>query len=122
MKSSTRAAWTEAVTKKAAKKEGRVKNVRKKVIDGITFDSTTEARRWQDLVLMQKAGQISGLRRQVPFEVWINGKQICTWFADFVYLDGGRKVVEDAKGHATDVFKLKRKMVEATYGIKILET
>ncbi len=120
MKSAARAAWTEAITKKAAKKEGRVKNVRKKVIDGITFDSTREARRYQDLVLMQKAGTISQLRRQVPYGILINGVLICTWVADFVYMGpDGRRVVEDTKGWKTDIYKLKKKMFEAYYNAKI---
>jgi hypothetical protein len=122
MKASERVAWTEAITKKAAKKEGRVKNVRKKVIDGITFDSTKEARRWQDLVLMQKAGQIDGLRRQIPFDISINGVFICIWFADFVYTRDGVEVTEDTKGVRTEVYRLKRRLVEALYGIVILET
>lgn len=95
---------------------------RKKVLDGITFDSTREARRYQDLVLMQKGGQINLLRRQVPYPIYIKGKKICDWLADFVYIQNGLVVVEDSKGHKTDIYKLKKKMVEAEYGFRIRET
>lgn len=93
--------------------------------DGIEFDSTKEARRYQDLVLMQKAGQIRELRRQVPFEVTLNGVHICKWIADFVYHENTYecpRVVEDCKGFKTDIYRLKKKLVEAKHGFKILET
>lgn len=96
---------------------------RKKVIDGIEFASTREALRWQDLALMQKAGEISHLRRQVPFEIEINGILVCTWFADFTYIDkSGIPRTEDSKGCKTPVYRLKKKLVEAEHGIKIRET
>lgn len=104
------------------KGEGRVKNVRKKVVNGLLFDSTREARRYQDLALMQQAGQITGLRRQVSFPILINGVKVCEWRADFVYLEAGREVVEDSKGWKTDIYKLKKKLVEASFSFKILET
>ena len=112
---------------RALKKECRIKNVRRKVVNGIEFDSTREARRHQDLMLMQQAGQITGLRRQVPFAIEINGVHVCVWIADFVYWQqdkSGRNVkrVEDCKGWKTDVYKLKKKMVEAYYGFRIIET
>lgn len=95
---------------------------RKKMLDGLTFDSTREARRYQDLALMQKAGQIIDLRRQVPYPIRINGIHVCDWLADFVYRQQNRIIVEDCKGHKTDIYKLKKKMVEAEYGFRILET
>jgi hypothetical protein len=99
---------------------------KKKMIDGITFDSTKEARRYQDLMLMQKADQIAELRRQVPFRVEIRGQHICTWFADFTYfrkpysLDA--RVVEDVKGVKTPEYRLKKRLVEALYSLTIVET
>jgi len=104
---------------------------KKKMVNGIEFDSTKEARRYQDLELMQKAGEIRRLRRQVPFTVFIKNKLICEWLADFVYdLRGAQfgesfvweTIIEDTKGYRTEVYKLKRKMVQAEYGFKILET
>lgn len=112
------------------KKQPRVKNTRRKTVNGIEFDSTREARRYQDLALMQQAGQIRGLRRQVPFAIEIKGAHICEWRADFVYEEihkhngetARTERYEDSKGHRTEVYLLKKKMVEAYYGIKILET
>lgn len=105
---------------------------RKKIIDGIEFASTREALRYQDLALMQKAGQIRELRRQVPYPIYIKGAHICDWLADFAYIEPStamdvikgnwRVVVEDSKGCKTPVYRLKKRMVEAEYGIKIRET
>ena len=94
----------------------------KTVVDGITFDSKLEANRWCELRLMEKAGAISGLKRQVGFEIIIDGKHICTYFADFVYFEGNKRVAEDCKGFRTPVYKIKKKLVEACYpGVVIKE-
>ncbi len=103
-------------------KQPRVRGAKRKIIDGIGFDSTREARRYQDLALMQSAGQIFELRRQVPYPIFIKGIKICDWRADFVYRESGVIVVEDSKGWKTDVYRLKKKMIEAEYGFKIRET
>jgi hypothetical protein len=112
--------YRERVTKKTARaKYGN----KKTVVDGVEFDSEREATRYRDLVLMQKAGEIKMLRRQVNFPVYVLGKHICDWYADFTYkLRDDTKVVEDCKGVKTPVFQLKRKLVEAIYEIRILLT
>lgn len=104
---------------------------RKVTVDGILFDSIREARRWQELRLLERGGYIRGLRRQVPFELIpnqrdANGRVIerkVSYIADFVYFDlqKGREVVEDAKGCRTEVYRLKRKMMLDRYGIQIKE-
>lgn len=117
---------------KALSTKGKPKNkynAKKKVIDGIEFDSTKEARRYQDLALMQQAGDIRFLERQREFEVRIRDVHICYWYADFSYearvcpgSNSWERVVEDVKGKRTPVYMLKRKLVEASYDIMILET
>lgn len=59
---------------------------------------------------------------QVPFQVILNGVKICKYIADFkvTYADGRVEIV-DVKGVRTDVYRLKKKLVEAQYGIKIIE-
>ncbi|EBA18381.1 hypothetical protein RSK20926_11699 [Roseobacter sp. SK209-2-6] len=99
--------------------------------DGITHDSKTEAERWEELKLLQQAGEICGLRRQVKIVLQgrdgpimtDSGNQERTWKADFVYVDNalGITVIEDRKGHETDVFKLK-KAILAAQGMEILIT
>ena len=91
--------------------------------DGITHDSKTEADRWEELKLLQAAGEICGLRRQVPVPLigrdgpimTDSGKQQRTYKADFVYVDNklGVTVIEDRKGHETDVFKIKKSILAA---------
>ena len=90
--------------------------------EGELFHSKGELNRFRELRLEQRAGAISNLRRQVEFPIAAAGVVVCSWFADFVYQRAGREVVEDFKGFRTDVYKLKKKFVEAIYKIKILET
>lgn len=99
--------------------------------DGITHDSKTEAERWEELKLLQRAGEICGLRRQVDIGLVGRDRPIMTdsgdrqrvYKADFVYVDNalGVTVIEDRKGHETDVFKIK-KAILAAQGIEILIT
>ena len=128
-----------------ARGESKYKN-RKKLVDGIEFDSAKEARRWSELKLLEKAGEISDLRRQVKFvliesqyeessEVYQRGKNKgkpkrgkileheCSYIADFVYTDEktGKTVVEDTKGFKTKDYIIKRKLLLERYKIRITE-
>ncbi|MBZ0158440.1 MAG: DUF1064 domain-containing protein [Alphaproteobacteria bacterium] len=94
---------------------------RKTVVDGIRFDSAREARRYQELCLLEKTGQIQDLALQVPFIIEVGGKKICTYRADFCYTEKGERIVEDVKGHRTREYILKKKLTEAIYGIQIRE-
>lgn len=105
-------------------------NNRKVEVDGKTFDSMKEARRYQELRLLERAGKITELQTQVPFLLIPpqhdeNGKLLerCVIYrADFSYFENGKRVVEDTKGVRTDVYKLKRKLMLKEHGIRILET
>lgn len=113
------------------------------VVDGIVFDSRKEARRYRELMLMQAAGQISRLQRQVKYvlipaqyeptgEFYKRGKkkgqpklkqaeQECAYIADFMYCEDGEMVVEDTKGMRTRDYIIKRKLMLWVHGIKIRE-
>lgn len=95
---------------------------KKTVVDGITFHSAKEAQRYSTLKLLEKVGEIRGLKLQPRFKLEVFGKLITTYVADFQYLerDGG-VVVEDVKGHRTDVYKIKAKLFEAVVGFPIRE-
>lgn len=97
---------------------------KKTVVDGIVFHSKKEGTRWQQLVLMQKVGAIADLQRQVAYPLVVDGKKICVYKADFVYtrVQGGKIIVEDAKGYRTPAYRLKAKLFEACYGFPITET
>lgn len=90
--------------------------------DGV-FDSGRELIRWQELKLREKAGEISNLRRQVSFELIpkIGKNRPTNYVADFVWTEGGKEVVGDAKGYRTEVYKLKRKMMRDKFGIEVVE-
>lgn len=105
-------------------------HAQKTVLDGIKFDSKKEANRYAELKLMERAGLIKGLQRQVRFELIpsfdVDGKHYrpTTYVADFVYTDvkSGKQVVEDCKGFRTDIYRLKAKMFAHKFGVSILET
>ena len=86
------------------------------------FDSKMEYQRYLTLKLMERAGEISGLQRQVRYELTAGGIQICTYVADFVYKKQDATVVEDAKGFKTPEYRLKRRLMKEILGIDILET
>lgn len=114
----------------APKGTKRVKGAERTVVDGIAFDSKREAKRWGELRLLQIAGEIRDLERQVPVDLLgqdgpiltDSGKQTRRYVADFRYFDTrlGIWVIEDAKGHPTEVFKLKRAIL-AAQGIEVKE-
>jgi len=112
-------------------------NAKKTVIDGIKFDSLKEGDRYMELVMLERGGIIRDLELQPRYDVVVNGCKICYYKADFRYLDNekGQQIVEDVKAmpktaraikkfKQTDAwrrYRLKKKLVEALYPIKIVE-
>ena len=118
---------------------------KKIIVDGIVFDSKKEAKRYQELSLLKKSGEIQNLQRQVEYilipnqyistDVMITkGKHAgqyktklverkCSYIADFVYIDmkTGQTVVEDTKGFRTKDYIIKRKLMLYIHGIRIKE-
>jgi len=99
---------------------------------GYKFDSLAEAKHyWHELRPRENAGEITHLELQPVFQIEIKGKKICKYKADFQYFDksaigpdgqSGALVVEDVKGYRTDIYRLKKKLVEAQFlGTKIVE-
>jgi len=103
-------------------KKAKYRN-KKTEVNGVTFDSAGEAKRYQELLLMEKAGIISDLQRQVKFVLTPKqeGERESSYLADFVYLENGERVVEDYKGMKTDAYILKRKFMLFFHGIRIRE-
>lgn len=87
-------------------------------------DSIKEAARCDILRLMEKTRAISGLEQQPIFDLTVNGKKICTYRGDFRYRDmkTGEWITEDVKGMKTAVYRLKKKLMLAVWGIEIKET
>ena len=102
-------------------------------VNGIRFHSRKESRRYQELLLLEKAGEIRDLELQPKFELYvpvllgsIAGRvPVGSYIADFRYRSGpkGLLVIEDVKSTPTKtaLYRLKKKMVEATYNIVITE-
>ena len=92
---------------------------------GFVFDSKAEFIRWCELRILERAGKISDLKRQVKYELIPKqkGERACTYLADFVYKDSdGNTVVEDTKGVKTDAYRIKKKLMLWVHGIRIKET
>lgn len=81
--------------------------------NGEKFDSKREFARHMLLLELQREGQISDLERQPKFDLFVNGKKICRYIGDWSYVEYGRVVVEDSKGHQTREFKIKWKLAQA---------
>lgn len=117
---------------------------KKITVDGMTFDSKREYKRYCELKLLEKGGYISDLefqrkfvlipeQREEPTEVYTKGKnkgefkrgrlieKECSYIADFVYKENGETVVEDTKGFRTKDYIIKRKLMLHIHGIRIKE-
>jgi hypothetical protein len=108
---------------RAPSKYGAVRTV----VDGVSFASKKEARRYSELKLLQRAGEIAELRLQPRYPLVVNGLKVCTYVGDFAYhptFQGAtmaQEVVEDAKGFKTPEYKLKAKLFQALQGFPIRE-
>ena len=100
-------------------------NAKKTEVDGRVFASRAEARRYSELCLLEKNGNILDLECQPVFNISVNNKHICNYIADFKYgIFNGENIdwiIEDVKGVKTPVYRLKKKLVEAAYNITITE-
>lgn len=109
---------------------------RKVTVDGVTYDSVKEYRRFKELSLLERAGTIQNLQRQVKYVLipaqreyckgcFKPGKLLekeCSYIADFAYIQNGEIVVEDTKGFRTKDYIVKRKLMLWIHGIRIKET
>ncbi len=114
---------------KARSKYGAVPTM----VDGIRFDSAAEARRYGELKVRERVGEIVGLRCQPQFKLFALkvsrdtsgylGAYVGDYVADFEYVEVASKavVVEDVKGVRTPLYRLKKKIAEACHGIQIIE-
>lgn len=99
------------------------------VVDGVRFDSKAEARRYRELLLLQRAGEVEDILLQPRFELLPKEKgpdgktrRAVHYVADFlVSYPDGREEVEDVKGFVTPVYRLKKRMFEHKYGKMIKE-
>ena len=118
-------------------------NSKKITVGGITFDSGREAKRYQELYLLLRAGKIKDLQLQRRYELipaqyetyeryGVRGQRLkdgmrcveksVVYVADFDYLDeNGNHIVEDTKGMRTEAYIIKRKMMLYIHGIKVRE-
>lgn len=102
-------------------------NARQTTVKGIRFASAAEAARYLELVLLERAGEIHGLRVQPRYPLLVNGMKVGTYVGDAEYHEkwNGQwvKIVEDTKSPATitPLYRLKARLMLACYGITIRE-
>ena len=104
-------------------------NAKACVIDGIRFASQKEGQRYQELKLLEKAGQIHRIELQPRFPLSVKNQDhagsvfIGAYRGDFSYYVKAthQRVVEDVKGYKTPLYRWKKKHVEAQYGVSIVE-
>lgn len=119
-------------------------NAKPTVVDGVRFASKKEARRWAELVLLWRTGEIRDVELQPTFPIfavgllpvperdevpilpaWVSLRKCGRYTADFAYTvtATGERVIEDVKASATatEAYRLRKKLVEATYGIVVRE-
>lgn len=122
--------YTEKVSGRAVveRTKGHKYHAEKATVDGITFDSTREARRYRLLQRHLERGLIRDLQRQVVFEIHCAratgvGPRVAKYVADFAYVDvaTGERRIEDVKGVRTPTYRLKKRLVEGEHGIRITE-
>lgn len=119
-------AFMEGKNKKIKEQQSNKYRNEKVEYDGMTFDSKLELNRYCELKVLEKASQITELQRQVKFVLIDKTKDYreTSYVADFVYKDkDGKLVVEDCKSKITktQVYKIKKKLMQQRYGIKIKE-
>ena len=91
------------------------------VVDGITFHSKKEAKRYGVLKILQAAGEISELTTQPVIPLVVNGQTIGRYISDFRYVENGEVIIEDVKSKPTmtSIYRLKKRIL-ATYDPPIL--
>lgn len=91
--------------------------------NGRLFDSKKEMQWAQKFSLLAEHGKIHNLQFQVPFVLIAKDgtERAITYRADFVFTENGKQVVLDVKGHRTEVYKIKRRLMKALLGIEIEE-
>jgi hypothetical protein len=98
-------------------------NAKPQVVDGVRFASKAEAKRDAELLLLQRAGEIIDIERQPKFDLFVNGRKVCRYVADWSYWESDptrdnrclRRVVEDKKGTQTPAFKIKWALAKALH-------
>jgi len=105
-------------------------NAKKITIDGITFDSIKEGNYYSQLLKLKKAinedERIVEIQLHPRFDIIVNSVNIAFYKADFgiTYANGVKKIIDVKglkKGASYQLFRLKKKLVEAIYNIKIIE-
>ncbi len=99
-------------------------NAKPTIIDGVRFASRGEARRFEELRLLERGGLIANLTLQPRFPLLVEGIKVGTYVGDFKYEEDGKTIIEDFKGGEatkTPVYRLKARLLYALYKITIRE-
>jgi hypothetical protein len=123
---STRRPWREVPVPPPAKGPAKYRNRPFRDAQGTYWHSRKEYRHWLVLRAAEAAGLVRGLRRQVKYRLMVNGVEVGSYVADFVFFDSetDRVVVQDVKSPATrklPLYRLKRNLMRAVWGLAVEE-
>jgi hypothetical protein len=123
---STRRPWREMPVPPPAKKPTKYRNRPFRDAQGIYWHSRKEHRHWLVLRAAEAAGLVRDLRRQVRYRLTVNGVEVGSYVADFVFFDPetDRVVVQDVKSPATrklPLYRLKKALLRAVWGLAVEE-
>jgi hypothetical protein len=123
---STRRPWREVPVPPPARRPSKYRNKPFRDRAGVYWHSRKECRHWLVLRAAEAAGLVRDLRRQVRYRLTVNGIEVGAYVADFVFFDPetDRIVIQDVKSGVTrklPLYKIKRKLMEACYGIQVEE-
>jgi hypothetical protein len=123
---STRRPWREVPAPPPKARPAKYRNRPFRDRAGVYWHSRKEYRHWLVLRAAEAAGLIRNLRRQVKYVLLVNGVEVGSYVADFVFFDPetDRTVIQDVKSEVTrklTLYKIKRKLMEACYGIQVEE-
>lgn len=114
--------YQDNIDKKNKKNRFNVSPVEERTLGGVVFASKKEMKRYAELRLLERAGEIRGLELQPEFRVSINDQHYCTYTADFAYTEKGERIIEELKstGTAKDAaYRLRKKAAELFFKIKV---
>ena len=112
-----------ALNEKPKRNKYKTATKEERTVDGIVFDSKREMTRYSELRILESSGAIRNLEMQVRYDLHVSGGSSITYYvADFRYLEGRTRVIEDAKGMKTRMYLLKKKWMKAEYGIELNDT
>jgi hypothetical protein len=115
--------FREFLAKREAGKTSKYKGIPTETADGQKFQSHHEAKYYNRLLVLKRAGEIVDFERQVRYEIIVNGLFVCEYVLDFkvIFLDHVEHIDTKSEGTLTPIYRLKKKLMKACHDIDLIE-